>query len=62
VGHCGPGRASARWGLDGAEAVLELRTLRSNGDWEEHWTYHLEQEQQRVPMSRYLDNLIPQAV
>jgi hypothetical protein len=25
----------ARWGLDGAEAVLKLRALRSNGDWEE---------------------------
>jgi hypothetical protein len=26
----------ARWGLDGAEAVLKLRALRSNGDWEEY--------------------------
>ena len=23
----------ARWGLDGAEAVLKLRALRANGDW-----------------------------
>jgi hypothetical protein len=37
----------ARWGLDGAEAVLKLRALRSNGDWEEYWTYHREQEQER---------------
>jgi hypothetical protein len=51
----------ARWGLDGAGAVLKLRALRSNGDWEEYWTYHLEQEQQHVHMSRYAGNLIPQA-
>ncbi|MDX6333609.1 MAG: hypothetical protein QOG05_949 [Streptosporangiaceae bacterium] len=51
----------ARWGLDGAEALLKLRALRSNGDWEEYWTYHLEQEQQRVHIWRYADNLIPQA-
>lgn len=27
----------ARWGLDGAEAVLELRALRSNGDFDTYW-------------------------
>ena len=26
----------ARWGLDGAEAVLKLRALRSNGDFDEY--------------------------
>ncbi len=31
----------ARWGLDGAEAILELRAIHSNGDFEEYWRYHL---------------------
>jgi hypothetical protein len=50
----------ARWGLDGAEAILKLRTLISNGDFDQYWTWHLTQEQQRVHNSRYLDGAIPQ--
>jgi hypothetical protein len=38
----------ARWGLDGAEAVLTLRAVISNGDFEEHWRFHLEREHQRL--------------
>jgi hypothetical protein len=30
----------ARWGLEGAEAVLKLRALRANGDFERYWHYH----------------------
>ncbi|MEP6464364.1 MAG: ISKra4 family transposase, partial [Frankiaceae bacterium] len=51
----------ARWGLDGAEAILKLRAIRSNGDWDEYWPFHLAQEHQRVHKSRYADNHIPQA-
>lgn len=43
----------ARWGLPGAEAVLKLRALSSNGDFDSYWTWHLAQEQQRVHNSRY---------
>lgn len=50
----------ARWGLDGAEAILKLRALISNGDFNQYWTWHLTQEQQRLHNSRYLDGLIPQ--
>jgi hypothetical protein len=50
----------ARWGLDGAEAILKLRTLISNGDFDQYWTWHLAQEQQRVHNSRYLGGAIPQ--
>jgi hypothetical protein len=50
----------ARWGLDGAEAILKLRTLISNGDFAQYWTWHLAQEQQRVHNSRYLGGVIPQ--
>lgn len=51
----------ARWGLSGAEAVLKLRALRSNGDLDAYWHYHLEQERARVYKTRYLDGLIPHA-
>jgi hypothetical protein len=51
----------ARWGLKGAEAVLKLRALRSNGDFTDYWRYHLSREQQRVHQSRYVDSVIPQA-
>jgi hypothetical protein len=38
----------ARWGLDGAEAVLTLRAVISNGDFTEYWRFHLEREHQRL--------------
>lgn len=38
----------ARWKLVGAEAVLKLRALRANGDFEDYWRFHLRQEHQRV--------------
>jgi len=37
----------ARWGLASAEAVLKLRALRANGDFDQYWQYHLEQEHHR---------------
>jgi hypothetical protein len=30
----------ARWGLTGAEAILKLRALHANGDFDEYWPYH----------------------
>ena len=51
----------ARWGLPGAEAILRLRALRSNGDFDAYWRYHLDQERRRAHESRYLNGLIPQA-
>lgn len=49
----------ARWRLNGAEAVLKLRALRKNGDWERYWRFHLAQERSRVHESRYLNQVIP---
>jgi hypothetical protein len=49
----------ARWGLPGAEAVLKLRALRTNGDFEAYWRFHLRQEKHRNHESRYLGNSIP---
>ena len=37
----------ARWSLDGAEAVLRLRSLRASGDFEEYMAFHHRQERQR---------------
>ncbi len=49
----------ARWGLRGAEAILKLRALTSNGDFPAYWTYHQQQEQQRVHNSRYWNDELP---
>jgi hypothetical protein len=38
----------ARWGLDGAEAVLTLRAVISNGDFDDYWRFHLAREHQRL--------------
>ena len=51
----------ARWGLNGAEAILKLRALRCNGDFDAYWTWHRSQEQQRVHQSRYLNGAVPRA-
>lgn len=51
----------ARWGLAGAEAILKLRALRSNGDFDQYWTYHLSQEQQRVHQAHYTNKITPKA-
>jgi hypothetical protein len=42
------GITGARWGLGGAEAVLTLRAVISNGDFDEYWHYHLAREHQRL--------------
>ncbi|HSH58395.1 MAG TPA: ISKra4 family transposase, partial [Acidimicrobiales bacterium] len=51
----------ARWSVKGAEAVLKLRAVRSNGDFDEYWQFHLDQERQRVHESRYAGGVIPLA-
>ena len=38
----------ARWGLQGAEAILTLRAVISNGDFDDYWLYHLTREHQRL--------------
>ncbi|MFJ3793991.1 hypothetical protein [Kitasatospora sp. NPDC090091] len=47
----------ARWGLAGAEAVLKLRALRSNGDFDAYWTWHEKQAFARNHQTRYRDQL-----
>ncbi len=45
----------------GAEAVLELRAVQANGDFDEYCTFHLDRERQRVHESCYADGIIPLA-
>ena len=51
----------ARWGLQGAEAILKLRALRANSCWDDYWSFHLAQEHKRVHESRYLNRPLPEA-
>jgi hypothetical protein len=55
------GLSGARWRLEGAEAILKLRAIRKNDDWDRYWSFHLAQERTRVHEARYLDNIIPLA-
>jgi len=38
-------------------AVLKLRAALLNGDWDEFWIYHMEQEKQRRFGSRYWESM-----
>jgi hypothetical protein len=51
----------ARWGLAGAEAILKLRALKANGDFDAYWNYHLNRERHHLHEARYLNHVIPQA-
>jgi hypothetical protein len=48
----------ARWGLEGAEAILKLRALIANGDFEEYRRFHLRREHERVHHAKYRESLI----
>ena len=43
----------ARWTLDNAEAVLKLRALAGNGDFDDYFTYHQQQEKRRNHDNHY---------
>src|SRR5690606_37652455 len=47
------GRTGARWSLTGAEAILRLRALRTSGDFDDYWQFHLAKENERTHQSRY---------
>ena len=42
------GITGARWGIDTAEAILQLRALHANGDFDEYWNWHRRREHQRT--------------
>ncbi|MFQ5796026.1 MAG: hypothetical protein ACE5JP_13390 [Candidatus Bipolaricaulia bacterium] len=41
-------RSGMKWTRQGVQAVLDLRALKRNGDWEAYWEYHIEKEHQRL--------------
>lgn len=45
----------ARWGLDGGEAILKLRSIVKSGDFESYWQYHLQEEYKRNHANKYAD-------
>jgi len=48
----------ARWGLEGAEAVLKLRALIATGDFDAYWRFHLRREHERIHHAKYRDTYI----
>jgi hypothetical protein len=49
----------ARWSLNGAEAVLRLRALRSSRDFDEYWTFHEAREYERNHQALYAGGIVP---
>jgi hypothetical protein len=47
------GITGARWGLEGAQAMLWLRAIAASGDTDAYWNWHIQQEHQRNHLSRY---------
>jgi hypothetical protein len=43
----------ASWSLQGAEAVLKLRSLMASGDLDEYWAFHEQAEWRRNHAERY---------
>ncbi len=50
------GITGARWGLDGAEAMLRLRALRASRDFEAYWRFHRQRELERNHLVNYAAN------
>jgi hypothetical protein len=47
------GITGARWGLDGAQAMLWHRAIAASGDTGAYWNWHITQEHRRNHLSRY---------
>jgi hypothetical protein len=52
-------KTGARWSVAGAEAVLKLRALRTNGDFDAYWQHHVAAEYRRNHACRYADSQVP---
>ena len=55
-------QGGVRWTLDGAEAVLRLRALRTSGDFDDYWAFHLREELRRLHVERYADGRLPDPI
>lgn len=49
----------ARWSMKGAEAVLQLRALRSSRDFDEYWSFHESREYERNHQDLYAGRIVP---
>ena len=49
----------ARWGLEGADAILKLRSLFASGDFDKYFEFHKEKEQQRLHSNRFQHSIDP---
>jgi hypothetical protein len=47
------GITGARWGLQGAQAMLWHRAINASGDHDAYWDWHIQQEHHRNHLSRY---------
>lgn len=52
----------ARWGLESAEAVLKLRALKTNGDMDEYWKFHKQEDFKRLHHSKFSTHPILEVV
>ena len=48
----------ARWGLEGAEAILKLRAVIATGDFDAYWRFHLRREHERIHSALYRESLV----
>jgi hypothetical protein len=55
-------KTGARWSLAGAEAVLRLRALRTSGDFDAYWAFHLDREHARHHRERYAEGAPPSPI
>jgi hypothetical protein len=55
-------RAGMRWKVPGAQAMLELRTIYTNGDWKAFQTYRIEQENKRLYPHSQMQEQFPRLV
>jgi len=46
----------ARWGLEGAKAILKLRALTATGDFDAYRRFHIRREHERIHHAKYRDS------
>ncbi len=51
------GITGARWGIDGAQAILQLRAIAASGNLDDYWNHHITREHHRNHLSRYQPGL-----
>ena len=42
-----------RWSWVGAEAMLQQRAVKLNGDWDDFWSFHIDSERERLYPATY---------